>query len=126
MIRKGEVIFASVLGTLTAVTGCSKTPTVNFNKEVDPLLKKYCAECHLAQGKGTLESGFQVDSYDTIMKGTKYGPVIVPGDSTSSTLYRLVAGKVHKSIQMPHGKEKLSPEEIALIQNWIDQGAKNN
>ena len=60
------------------------------------------------------------------MKGTQYGPVIVAGDSASSTLYRLVAGKVDKSIQMPHGKEKLSSAEVATIENWIDQGAKNN
>ena len=59
------------------------------------------------------------------MKGTKYGPVVVAGDPLSSSLYRLVAGKVDPSIQMPHGKEALAPEEIVTIERWIEQGAKD-
>ena len=59
-----------------------------------------------------------VDSYDSVMKGTKYGPVIVPGDSLSSSLYLLVAGKVHSSIWMPHGRNreggKLPPSKMDL------------
>ena len=58
------------------------------------------------------------------MKGTKFGPVVVAGDPLSSSLYRLVAGKVDPSIRMPHGKEALSQEEILKIEQWIEQGAK--
>jgi hypothetical protein len=52
--------------------------------------------------------------------------VVVAGDPLSSSLYRLVAGKVDPSIRMPHGKESLSQEEIATIEQWIEQGANNN
>jgi hypothetical protein len=45
--------------------------------------------------------------------------VIVPGSSTSSTLYRLIAGEVDPSIRMPYHRD-------LLIAAWIDQGAKNN
>ena len=108
------------------VAGCSSGPSVGFKKDVQPILNKYCAECHPAQGEGVQKSGFQVDSYESVMKGTKLGPVVVAGDSTSSSLYRLVAGKVHKSIQMPHGENPLTAAEIATIEHWIDQGAKND
>lgn len=108
------------------VAGCSSGPNVGFKKDVQPILNKYCAECHLAKGEGVEKSGFQVVSYESVMKGTKLGPVVVPGDSASSSLYRLVSGKVHKSIQMPHGKNPLTAAEIATIEHWIDQGAKNN
>jgi hypothetical protein len=124
--RKNNLFTAIFAGIVAAVTGCDNAPSVSFKNDVDPILNKYCAECHTAQGEGTRESGYEVDSYEAVMMGTKYGPVIVAGDSTSSTLYRLVAGEVDKSIQMPHGKNKLSAEEIAVIKNWIDQGAKNN
>ena len=69
------------------------------------------------------------------MQGTKYGPVIVPGNSESSTLYRLIAHKVDPKIQMPphhdeglaKGREdELTPRQIEFIGKWIDQGAKNN
>lgn len=111
---------------IAAITACDSAPNVSFKKDVHPILTKRCAECHLAQGEGTQKSGFSTDSYESVMKGTKFGPVVVAGDALSSTLYRLVAGEVDKSIQMPHGKEKLTGQEIKVIQDWIDQGAENN
>ena len=121
-----KALVTLTLGIAAVITGCGSSPSTSFKSDVHPILNKHCAECHLAQGDGTQKSGFSVSSYDAIMKGTKYGPVVVAGDSASSTLYRLIAGKVNKSIQMPHGKEKLSPAEITVLENWIDQGAKNN
>jgi hypothetical protein len=112
---------------LTTFTACDREPGTSYQQDVVPILSKYCNECHLPEGEGTKNTGFLVDSYDAVMRGTKYGPVVVAGDSTSSTLYRLVTGKVDESIQMPHEKEEqLNAEEILVIQNWIDQGAKNN
>lgn len=108
------------------LAGCNKNPTVSYANDVDPIIKKHCVECHLNGGKGFLASGFLVESYASLMKGTKFGPVIVPGDPLSSSLYRLVAGEVDKSIQMPHGKEPIPADEIATIERWIEQGAKNN
>ena len=76
--------------------------------------------------EGAQKSGFQIDSYASIMKGTKLGPVIVPGSAESSTLYRLVAHKANPRINMPHGKAPLTAGEIDTIRLWIDQGAMDN
>ncbi len=99
---------------------------ISFKAQVQPIVKKYCAECHTAGGAGTQKSGFAVDTYQSLMKGTKFGPVVVPGSAISSSFYRLVSGDVDPSIRMPHGKEKLPPQDIKLIELWIDQGAKDN
>lgn len=99
---------------------------VSYSEGVQPILEEHCAECHLNGGLGHEASGFLVEDYDTLMRGTKFGPVIVPGDSTSSSLYRLVAGEVDPSIRMPHQKEPISEMEIAKIERWIAQGAQNN
>ena len=73
--------------------------------------------------------------YDGIMKGTKFGPVVVPGSSISSSLYLLVAGKTSPEIQMPPQHEgawakgrgtPLTDKQIEIIAAWIDQGAKDN
>jgi len=106
--------------------GCTQEPVVSYKKDVQPILSKHCSECHVDNGAGIEASGFKTESYETLMQGTKFGPVIVPGDSLSSSLYLLVSGKVDKSIQMPHGREPLSKEETAAIERWINQGAKNN
>lgn len=112
---------------VTLLFGCSSAPPpVSYSADVKPLIDKYCVECHVPGGEGAQASGFVADSYDAVMKGTKYGPVVVAGDPLSSSFYRLVAGKVDPSIQMPHGKEALSEQEIATIEGWIEQGANNN
>lgn len=99
---------------------------VSFKAQVQPVVKKHCAECHTGGGAGTQKSGFTVDSYQGLMKGTKFGPVVIPGSAVSSSLYRLVSGDVDPSIRMPHGRDPLPEAEIKLIELWIDQGAKDN
>jgi len=113
--------------------GCSQD--VSYKNDVDPILQANCLSCHDGQGEGIEASGFSVKSYDDLMKGTKFGQVVVPGDSLSSSLYRLVDHQADPKIQMPpHHDEavaagkmaSLSGEQINTIKAWIDQGAKNN
>jgi len=102
------------------LSGCTKTLTY---ADAGPILKERCGECHTGDGEGVKASGFSVDSYETVMKGTRLGPVIVAGSAESSSLYRMVSGKTDPQIQMPHGKTSLSDEQIATLKTWIDQGA---
>jgi cytochrome c553 len=126
MTRCNTVTVASAFAVML-LAGCSAGPAaVSFKTDVKPIIDTYCTECHTKGGAGDEASGFVTETYDSIMKGTKFGPVVVAGDPLSSSLYRLVAGKVDPSIRMPHGKEALSPEEIAKLEQWIEQGAKNN
>lgn len=125
------LVSALVLG-LGLLAGCSKEQSnkpVSFQKDVHPILKASCAECHTApSGEGYQKSGLAVGTYEELMKGTKMGPVIIPGQSLNSSLNRLVEGRpgVDPSIQMPHGKVKLPEEKLVIIRQWVDQGAKNN
>ena len=118
---------------LVIIGGCSQP--VGFNKDIMPILVANCLTCHDGSGEGSSASGFSVQSYESIMKGTKHGPVIVPGSSESSTLYRLIGHKVDPKIQMPphhndgvaEGREDaLTPRQVEFIAKWIDQGAQNN
>lgn len=113
--------------------GCSKP--VSFNSDVMPILASSCLMCHDSGGEGAEKSGFGMQDYDSLMKGTKFGPVVIPGDSASSTLYRVVGHEVDPKIQMPphhdvslaKGKgDPLTKGQIEIIKMWIDQGAKNN
>lgn len=112
--------------------GCDRQ--VSFTNQVKPILTSNCMKCHDGTGEGSKKSGFNVMSYETLMKGTKFGPVIVPGDSSSSTLFRLIAHKADPKIQMPPhhldsmANEKFDPltkKQISTIKAWINQGAKN-
>lgn len=111
------------------LAGCSAPQTeIIFSKDIQPILNKTCVECHQVGGKGYEEAGLNLGSYDGVMKGTKYGPVIEPGNSVSSTLVRLIEGRADPSLKMPHGDsaKALTQDEINLIKKWIEQGAQKN
>jgi hypothetical protein len=112
-----------VMATLLAsgLAGCSKPVTY---ADVEPLLMKQCASCHTDDKEGVVKSGFSVSSYDSVMKGTRLGPVIVPGSAASSTLYRMVSGETDQKIHMPHNGSWLGVSQLKLIERWIDEGAK--
>lgn len=123
-----SIMKSAILGlpAVLLLTGCGQYASVSYEKDIKPIIDKHCVECHLNGGQGHVASGFLVESYDSLMKGTKFGPVVVASEPLSSSLYRLVAGEVDPSIQMPHGKDPISDEEIGTIERWIAQGAKNN
>ena len=101
----------------------------SFQEDSMTILKSSCAECHTPpKGEGYQKTGLAVGTYEELMKGTKMGPVIVPGQSLNSSLNRLIEGRpgVDPSIQMPHGKVKLPEAQLVLLRKWVDQGAKNN
>jgi cytochrome c len=100
--------------------------SVSFANQVKPILDQNCVECHKAAGQGYSKSGLRLDSYESLMAGTKFGPVVKPGSAISSSLYLLVAGKADPSIRMPHNRAPLPDATVEMIKDWIDQGAKNN
>lgn len=107
-----------------ALSGCSGEPRLSYQGNIKPLLDAKCVSCHVPGGPGTEKSGLRLDSYEAMMKGTRFGPVVVAGSSVSSTLYRLVAGQADPSIRMPHGQAALPETDVQMIADWIDQGAK--
>jgi len=123
-MRSKNMVIAVALVLPLLGAGCAKE--YSFKRDIHPVLKEKCGSCHSEGGEGYAASGFSVASYETLMKGTKFGAVIVPGSSVSSTLARTVEGKTHASIAMPRTGNPMSKEEIQMLKVWIDQGAKNN
>lgn len=112
---------------LLAATGCERTPTVSYQKDVVPILDRHCKSCHVPGQAGYVVSGFELGSYETLMKGTQFGPVVLPGDPLTSVLVMLIEGRVDPSLKMPHGGATTpSQDEILTIRRWVEQGAKNN
>jgi len=104
--------------------GC--TQQVSFEHDVRPVLSEKCVVCHKEGGDGYIKSGLNLENYESLMRGTKFGPVIKPGSSIDSTLVILIEHKAHSSINMPHGQDPLPESQVKLIKQWVDQGAKNN
>lgn len=99
----------------------------SYKNDVLPILHDYCLSCHQPGGKGYEKSGLDMRTYESLMKGTKFGSVIKPGDSFTSILIQVIEGRVHASIKMPFGMSGgLAKEKIETLKKWVDQGAKNN
>lgn len=112
---------------ILTLAGCQQDKAVSFAQEVQPTLNKYCIECHQPGGAGFEASGFSMETYQTLMRGTNNGPMVIAGDSLGSNLMVLMEGRADPSISMPHGQKKGVPQEqIETIRLWIDQGAQNN
>jgi len=125
MIPKRLVFGIAIVSSSVLVAACGPG-TVSYSRDVRPILDKHCLECHAPGQKGKEASGFDLTSYDTLMKGGKFGPLIKPGDAFTSALNMLVEGRVDKSIRMPHGRQKLSDRELETLRLWVNQGAKDN
>ena len=60
------------------------------------------------------------------MKGTKYGPVVIPREPDASTLIALINGQTSPKISMPFGHKPLPNCLRQNIWSWIFEGAKDN
>jgi hypothetical protein len=61
-----------------------------------------------------------------LMKGTKFGAMVIPGDPDSSNLVWLLDWRAGPQLRMPHGTKKLSTCDRDEIRRWIREGANNN
>ncbi len=115
---------ATILG--PAREACAQAPKLSYAEDIAPIFKGWCVTCHQPGGQGHAASGLDLTSYDGLMKGTKFGPMVVPKQPDASTLIALIDGRASPKIRMPYGHKQLP---LCLRQNiwtWIFEGAKNN
>jgi len=87
-----------------------------FEEEVQPILRAHCQDCHNpTKRRGDLD----LSSVTGVMKGSESGAIFKAGDAGHSLLYELV----HRG-DMPKKGAKLSHEQIDVIKEWIEGGAK--
>src|SRR6058998_264303 len=83
-----------------------------FEKDIRPILKAHCFDCH---GEGEkLKGGVDLRLRRFMLKGGDNGPVLVPGKPDKSLLFTMV-----QSREMPRREKKLTADQIALIKKWI-------
>jgi hypothetical protein len=88
-----------------------------YEKQVRPILKLHCWRCHGEEEKP--KGKLDLRLVRGMLRGGKSGPALSPGKDGNSLLWRRIADR-----EMPPGKKKLSPQEQAIVQAWIKQGAR--
>jgi hypothetical protein len=88
-----------------------------FDARVAPILTKRCIGCHNQQ----LNNGnISFQDRESLLKGGRRGPAIVPGKPDSSLLVQSL--QHDGDLQMPPGP-KLPAREIKILTDWIRHGA---
>ena len=90
----------------------------SFEKDIKPIFESTCWTCHNAS---THLAQLDLVRATARLKGGEHGPVLVPGRADDSKLYRLVAGLEKPA--MPLDGRTLTPQQVAAIKAWIDDGA---
>lgn len=94
---------------------------VDYESQIKPILATHCVDCH---GPDKQKSRVRVDQRATLLRGGDSGlPAIVPGDVGASHLVALVKGSDENEVMPPKG-DRLSDEEVALLESWIAEGAE--
>ena len=98
--------------------------TVDFAREVRPILAGKCFSCH-GPDEGSRQRGLRLDVEDGPLtdRARFGGPVVVPGDADESLLFHRITA-ADAAERMPRGADALTDDEIETIRLWIDQGAE--
>jgi WD40 repeat protein len=98
----------------------NRTAPVDFDRDVRPIFARHCFVCH----SGSVTEGMlDLSKHAAMLEGGGRGPAIVPGKSAGSLLIQL-AGKTKRPYMPPKKEPPISPEELAILKLWIDQGAR--
>jgi hypothetical protein len=95
----------------------------DYNRDVKPVLAKNCYACH-GPDQGQRKAGLRLDQRDGATRPRKRGAAVVPGKPDESLLLaRVTAAEESKRMPPPEAGPPLTPEQVATLRRWVEQGA---
>jgi hypothetical protein len=104
--RRANILLCTIWPCLLAIPVTSRAKDISYEKQVLPLLERYCFDCH---GDGASKGGLSLDSWKS------------PAERVADLhVWKEVLRNVSLKV-MPPAKRKVQPaeEERALIEAWI-------
>lgn len=105
--------------TTTTGGGEPQTPMVTAAQVVE-ITNKRCMPCH---GGAEPQEGLNLETLAGLMKGGEHGPVVVAGDAAGSKIVIAMRGGDGVKKMPPQG-DPVPEDEIKMIEDWINAGAK--
>lgn len=112
------VIIPSATTQPTPTEAAAVDLSVSFSNDVLSIIENRCINCH---GGDRIEEGLNLTSYAGVMAGSVNGSIVTAGDADNSLFVEMVASK-----EMPKRGVKLTPAQVQIFQDWVNQGALDN
>jgi len=117
-LRRLVAVFVAFTVSLPAVSAADKP--VSYYSEIVPIFKRSCNGCH---HPGKLKGQLDLTTFESFKKGGKHGPGFVAGNPKESVILDEIGGD---EPSMPKEGDPLSKAEVALIERWIKEDAKDD
>lgn len=89
---------------------------ISFSDQIAPIFHDRCVACHNATNP---QGRYSMSDYASLLSAGESGLAIEPGDAEASSLYQYVVDG-----WMPFEADPLEPQQVTLIRDWIEQGAR--
>jgi hypothetical protein len=98
--------------------------TVNFSRQILPLLSDKCFSCHGAD-PSTRMAGLRLDTREEATKPRHGKAAVMPGKPEESLILARIAPANPASLMPPERSHKapLTAEQVEIFHRWIEQGA---
>jgi hypothetical protein len=107
-------LLASAVGPLLAADDAQAEKAV-------ALLDSRCFKCH-SHSAGKNKGGLVMDSLAGLTTGGDGGAALIPGDSSKSLFLQNILS-TDPEVMMPPKGDRLTKEEVTLLQDWVKAGA---
>ncbi len=125
LMKRLGLLVITLMGQLVVSVASAQEATpvakpVSFYRQVRPILQRHCSGCHQPAKQG---GNLLLISFEQLQKGGDTGPTFHPGNPDESNLVKQISGE---KPEMPPNSDPLSPKQVAIIRDWISQGATND
>jgi len=123
-------VFIILVFNLFFLLGCSHdiidyttVEQIVYSQHVQPIFKNNCLSsgCHNSQDRA---NGLALTSWESLIRGSDYGAVIISGHAEHSHLVEHLEGEAEP--RMPLNRRPLPEEQIEFIARWVEEGARND
>jgi mono/diheme cytochrome c family protein len=89
-----------------------------FESEVLPILRAHCFSCHAPRAGHELESGLDLTTRESVLRGGDGGPIIDEANPEDSAILRAIR---YEDLEMPP-KGRLPQSQIDALARWVSLG----
>ena len=109
---------------LLCATGADAASPIDFSKQIRPILSENCFFCHGPDDKKR-EADLRLDDEASAKANHDGVTAVVPGHPEKSAIIARIVSTDPDEVMPPPKQHKTIPlEQVALLKEWINQGAK--